>query len=172
MQRRSIPSSTAGTIRLRLPRKALDGVYEHGSFGYRIALPAEWKVEREGTETLLSGPGMQVSVRYTRLSDDADHDAELQRLAEQDRNEWERWTQGWDASQVISFRRESADAWWIRYYGDESPAYCSIDRIRRVLIASYDGKSYGVVIHGQVCGAGHQIRLREVTKVVRSFNPG
>ena len=154
---------------------ATGGAYEHAAFGYTITLPSGWSVEQEESyETLLSAPSMEVRIRYRRLPDGADRDEELARFAESDRDAWERWTAGWDESEVRSFERESADgqtSYWIRYYGHESPGYCSIDRIHRLLIASHDGSSYAVAVEGGVCGAGQVSKVREVETILRSFTP-
>ena len=102
------------------------------------------------------------------------YDDELTELAESKRDEWEQWTQTWDKSEVKSFERESLDgqdSYWIHYYGHESPEYCDIDRIHRVLIASRHGKKYGVVVEGGVCGAGRPGAVQDIETMLRSFTP-
>ncbi len=151
------------------------GAYEHSVFGYSIDMLPGWRVEREDAhETLLSAPSMEIRIRYTRLPGDAVHDEELARLAESDRDGWEQWTRGWDEAEVKSFERESVDglvSYWIRYYGHESPTYCSIDRIHRVLIASHNGRSYGVVVEGGICGAGQRSNILDLETMLHSFTP-
>ena len=154
---------------------AAGGTFEHATFGYNIDLLPNWKVESHDTyRTLLSGPSSEISIEYTRLASSADTESELVHLAESQRQEWERWTQGWDVTEVKSFERESTDAqdsYWIRYHGHESSKYCNIDVIERVLITSDKGRNFGVVLEGSVCGAQIHARIQDVETMLRSFTP-
>ena len=151
------------------------GTFVHGTFGYSIELSPDWKVEDEGLyETLLRGRSSEVRIRYSNLDRGVDTESEFLHLAETQRQRWEQWTRGWDESEVKSFERESVDgqdSYWIRYYGHESPNYCSIDVIERVLITSHDGRNYGVVLEGHICGAGVPASIQDMEGMLRSFNP-
>ena len=142
--------------------------YEHSTFGYSIELLPGWKVEREGVhDVLLSGrnwPWPEVRIEYTLLPDSAEADDSLVRLAESRIEEW-------DKSEVRSFERVSdgQESYWIYYYGHESPEYCDIDRIERVLIASHNGRSYGVVLQGVICGAGNHLAVGDMETMLRGF---
>ena len=158
------------------PWKTLAAVeYRHEELGYVIDLPAGWNVERQGEfYTLLSGPAMEIGITYKPLIEGVDASDELSRLAESDRDEWNRWTDGWDESEVRSFVLETMDgqeSYWIRYYGHESPRYCAIDHIHRVLVVSHNERSYGVVLEGAICGGGQAAHIHELESILRSFTP-
>ena len=151
--------------------------YEHNTFGYRIELLSGWEVESEGVHELLlskgNWPWPEIIIEYTPLPDGADGDDQLVRLAESSRRDWEQWTRTWDKSEVKSFERESLDgqdSYWIRYYGHESPQYCDIDMIERVLITSHGGRMYGVVLEGRACSDGEMISLQDLETMLRSFS--
>ena len=64
---------------------------------------------------------------------------------------------------------DGQESYWIYYYGHESPEYCDIDRIERVLIASHNGRSYGVVLQGVICGAGNHLAVGDMETMLRGF---
>ena len=154
---------------------AAGGTYQHNTFGYSIGLLPGWKVERAGLyELLLSAPSIEIRIRYDLMPKGANPEDELVSLAESDRDGWEQWTRDWDEAEVKSFERESVDgldSYWIRYYGRESPMYCSIDRIHRVMVVSHEGRSYGVVLEGGICDAGQQSKIWDLETMLRSFIP-
>lgn len=151
--------------------------YEHSAFGYTIELLTGWIVEREGVdEVLLSSrnwPWPEIRIEYIHLPRSADADDELARLAASRIEEWNQYTQGWDRSDAESFERVSdgQKSYWIYYYGHESLKYCDIDRVERVLIASYNGRSYGVVLHGGSCHVGNDLVVGDFETMLGSFSP-
>ena len=149
--------------------------FQHDTLGYRVDLLQGWRVRAEGMhEMVLVGRSSEISITYSDLGSVADTESALVHLAETQRHEWERWTQGWDVSEVKSFERETLDgqqSYWIRYYGHESPRYCTIDIIERVTITSHKEKEYGVVLEGHICGAGIQAQIRDMESMMRSFSP-
>ena len=151
------------------------GTYKDATLGYSIDLLPDWKVESQDSYgTLISGDGSKIHIKYTRLASGADPETELVRLAESQRQSWERWTRGWDESEVKSFNRESADgqdSYWIRYYGHESPGYCDIDVIERVMIATHAGDQFGVVLQGSACGSARRFAVQDIDTMIRSFTP-
>ena len=151
------------------------GVYEHRSFGYRIALLPGMRVESESQfESVLSSEALfQIRIRYYPLPDHADAGEELQKLAESKLAEWNVWTQGWDKSEVTSFERRSADgqdSYQIHYYAHESPKFCDIDVSEILLSTSSNGRKYSVLLRGDICDA-NIFSLQDMDTMISSFAP-
>ena len=145
--------------------------FEHAIFGYSIDLLPDWKVESQDTyRTVMSGPSSNIHIEYSRVPAGADTERQLVQLAEAQRLKWERWTQGWDQTEVTSFEL-GQDSYWIRYHGHESSQYCDVDVIERILITSHDGRKFGVVLAGSICGASIHARAQDIETILRSFSP-
>ena len=151
--------------------------YVHDAFGYSIDLPPGWGVDDEGEYETVFRPGdaQHIRVLYQSLPAGSDRDAELLRLTEAARDGWERWTQGWDITEIRSFERttiDGQDSYWIRYYGHESNQFCDIDYIQKVMIVSHNERPYGVTITGLACGSARVAPIvEELVTAIRSFAP-
>ena len=164
---------------ISLPWLVPGGVtYEHSTFGYSMELLPGWEVEHEDSYgSSLPGqnwPWPSIRIEHIHLSDSGDVDDELMGLAASSREGFERRTHGWDKSEVKSSMRESLDgqeSYWIRFYAHQSPEFCDVSLIERILIISYDGRKYGVVLRGSVCGDIGSFAVRDMETMLRSFRP-
>ena len=151
--------------------------FEHSTLGFTIDLLSGWEVSSESIrETLIADrnwPFPEIRIKYIPLPTDANAEGALERLAEAQRSDWQQWTRYWNQSEVRSFERESLDAqesYWIRYHGHDSPERCKLDRIERLLIASHEGREYGVILEGSACGRGNDFAVRDFETMLRNFN--
>ena len=72
----------------------IGSTYKDTKLGYSIDLLPDWKVEsQESYRMVLSWHNSKIRIQYTRMASGADTQTELVRLAESQRQEWERWTQ-------------------------------------------------------------------------------
>ncbi len=149
---------------------SVGGVYEHASFEYTIDLLPDWGPVEEGRSYVRLADGHHyISIEY-HIQWPGDT---LASVAESRLNEWNQWTGNWDKSRVKSSGLETVDgqeSYWIRYNAHESPQFCEIDVVDRLLETSHGGSDYVVVLRGFVCGGG-PLDVQDIEQMLRSFAP-
>lgn len=154
---------------------ATEETYRNGTFGFSIdILPGRTQLEERLYTTRMGWNGFSLFIQYQDLSHLAGADDALAKFTETTRNRVKKDHDTWDVFEVKSFQRESAngqDSYWIRYHAHESPDYCAVDLIVRMLIASHNGREYGVFLEGESCAPTISANAQGLEHMLRSFTP-
>ena len=158
-------------------KTAVGRVYEHPRFGYAIDLLPGWELTQQQTnETVISlGHHQEIRILYFDIS----QSETLSDLVDWRLDQWNRWTGSWDESEVKSSELETVDGYeshWIRYQAHESPGYCEIEVIERLLIITHDGARYGVLLRWSGCSGDKflgtkDLHVKDGQAMLRSFVP-
>ena len=138
------------------------GRYKHGTLGYSIDIPTQTElVAEEDYSTRWEGHGLFIEVRYIDLSGYRFVGDELRQFAEQRRVEVER------RATVTSLEPETIDgqdSYWLSYVTQGG-----WDVIERMLVASFGGREYVVLMKAYIHENEAQIPPQDRENVLRSF---
>ena len=144
--------------------------YEDERFGWTMDLPSGWQVtEKTELFTRLQLHNHFVYVEVSPLQSEVNIKGTIGNRI----RAWREWTDNWQTSRVVRQESETlggVKSYWIHYQGHESSQYCPINVMDRLLVTHYEGRQFGIILRGQVCGGNAQ-DVKRLEELVRSLMP-